>query len=298
VARLLAGGISIRATERAAGISSSLLLALHRERVEPACRYARFHAGGSVVSREVRIPDLRNHDMPHNEKPSRPNENRRGLSAATIIAAAVAALGAAGTRAYAATRGFDPAFPNPTTWTAVTTWHIPPAPGADFIIRRELGTSKDTTDDTRRLTFTGEYGDQVTSNSSPWEPIDVRKFGVPASATAVRLQFKAVISDGIAGTESTVYAFVKRDGSPLCPGPPGFEKYPVDAGWTGEAAEGGEKCWAVHGTTVGANGVREFHTVDVPLKHGKFDFAWGYRKPPGQGSAVAIGVWLDGWARR
>jgi hypothetical protein len=238
--------------------------------------------------------------MPHNEKPSQPNENRRGLSAAAIIAAAVVVLGAAGTGAYAAAGGFDPSFPGPTTWAAVTTWRIPPAPGADFIIKREVGASFDTTDDTRRLTFTDEYGDQVTSNSSPWEPIDVTQFGVPASATAVRLQFKAVIT-GIADTESTVYAFVKTDGSPLCPGPPGFENYPVDFGWTGEAAEGGEKCWAVHGTIAGANGVREFNTVDVPLTHGKFDFAWGYRKPPGQwphGSAVAIGVWLDGWARR
>jgi hypothetical protein len=222
------------------------------------------------------------------------DENRRGISAATIIAAAVVALGAAGTGAYAAAGGFDPSFPNPTTWPIVTTWHIPPAPGADTIIERQVGTFFDTTDDTHRFTYTDEYGDQVTSNSSTWEPIDVTQFGVPASATAVRLQFKAVISDGLPGTEATVYAFVKKDGSPLCPGPPGFEKYPVDTGWTGEV---GEKCWAVHGTTVGRNGVREFHTVDVPLTDGKFDFAWGYRKPPGPGAGAGIGVWLDGWAR-
>lgn len=187
---------------------------------------------------------------------------------------------------------------NPTDWTTVTTWHYPPAPGADYIIKRQLGTTTDTPDDTIPVTLTDQNGNVIHTNSSPWTPIDVTQFGVPVDATVVQLSFKAIIT-AVDGDGPAVYAFVKSDGANICPGPPGFENYPVDYTWDGEPGDGGEKCWAVHAAIDGTNGVREFDTVDVPVVNGKFDFSWGYRKKPGQwpkGSAVAIGVWLDGWA--
>lgn len=223
---------------------------------------------------------------------------RRRIRAALIVAAAILVLGAAGTVAYASAGGLDPTFPKPSRWRAVTTWHIAPAPGADYIIKREIGANDATTDDTRLVTLTDENGDQISTNSSPWETIKAAQFGVPGRARAVQLEFKAVVT-GIADSESTVYAFVKTYRSSLCQGPPGFKNYPVDFAWTGEVGDGGEKCWAIHGSIDGQNGLRELNTVDVPLTDGKFEFAWGYRKPPGpwpQGSALGLGVWLNGWA--
>lgn len=228
----------------------------------------------------------------------RPVRRKRRVRIAAIVVASAATLAAAGAAAYAGrVGGLDPTFPRPSGWRAVTAWQIAPAPGADFIIKREIGASDATKDDTRVVTLTDENGDRITTNSSPWETFDAAQFGVPARARAVQLEFKAVIT-GIADSETTVYAFVKTYRSTLCQGPRGFKNYPVDFAWTGEAGGGGEKCWAIQGSIDGLNGVRELNTVDVPLTDGKFEFAWGYRKPPGpwpQGSALGLGVWLNGW---
>lgn len=182
-------------------------------------------------------------------------------------------------------------------WTPVQTWHIADAPGSTVIFHRQLGTNCcDTSDETRVVEIHTVQGTVVTEHSSGWSPIDVTQFGVPSTATAVRIQVKGVIT---AVNEPDVFAFARKTGSGLCPGPPGFENYPVDFSWAGETGNGWVKCFAVHAAISGSNGVREFNTVEVPLVNGKFDFAWGYKRTPGTwpaGDAIAVGVWLVGWA--
>lgn len=220
----------------------------------------------------------------------------------TLSAVLVALVTAAGVAVAAGAVSLG----DPTTWATATTWHLAPAPGADVVLKRQLGTGYgDTPDDTIPVTLTASGGSKITTHSSAWESIDLTALGVPATATAATLQVKAVETVR-PSDEATVYAFVKESGVNICPGPPGFESYPVDFTWDGEPGAGGEKCWAVHASIDGGpkgatgNGVREFDTVTVPLVDGHFDFAWGYRRgltgvyPAG--SALAVGVWLDGWA--
>ncbi len=179
-------------------------------------------------------------------------------------------------------------------WTdAVTEWHFDAdAPNRLMILIRQLGTTTDTVDDTRMVTFTNSNGVVIETHSSAWEMFNLSSY-LPVDAKIARLSFKAVITRQDEPGLATVYGFARASGSTCCFGPPGFENSPVDFSFPGSLDH---PAIAVQAVAVAVDsGVRQFGSVDVPLRKASFDFAWGYRRMPKD--AVAIGVYLNGWGR-
>jgi hypothetical protein len=178
---------------------------------------------------------------------------------------------------------------------AITAWHLPLAgPNRLELEDRQVGVGN-YVDDTKLITFKDINGTTETTHSSRWTVVDVTKVGIPKSAKAVRLSLKGIITKGQSDGLATVYVMVRPYGSNCCQGPPGYADYPVDfqlyQGWQVESVLQTVLQHAVDGR-------REWVTVDVPLRQGKFEFAWGYRRVDGEwpaGDGVAFEMFANGY---
>ena len=134
-------------------------------------------------------------------------------------------------------------------------------------------------------------GDTPPTHASGWRAIDVTPFGVPQSAKAVLLSFKALITKGTSDGTAVVFAFARAPGADCCHGPAGFAAYPID--WN---QKGGMVAQAV--VQLASDSNRTWTQGVVPLQNGTFEFAWGYRKVDGEwpaGDAVGTEVYVSGW---
>lgn len=132
---------------------------------------------------------------------------------------------------------------------------------------------------------------------APYTTVDLAGYGVPASAVAVRLSVKAIITKGAAEGLVSVWAFARSSGAACCSGPPGREAYPIDSN-EGQAVRGElEQAVAQHA----GDGVRSLTEVTVPISGGMLEWSWGYRATVNDGAAwplgdaVAINLYLDGY---
>ena len=83
--------------------------------------------------------------------------------------------------------------------------------------------------------------------------------------------------------------------STCCLGPPGYEDYPVDF----QLASGSQTESVLQTIAqLPADGRREWATVDVRLRDGKFEYAWGYRRVEGDwptGDGVAFEMFANAY---
>lgn len=177
----------------------------------------------------------------------------------------------------------------------ITAWHLPAlGPNRVELTERQVGVGN-YVDDTKVVTYTDVNGNTETTHSSRWTVMDVTRFGIPKSAKAIRLSLKGIITKGQSDGLATVYVMVRPYGSTCCQGPPGFRRYPVDFQLQG-APQVESALQTVEQQAV--NGLREWSTVDVPLKAGKFEWAWGYRRVEGawpSGDGVAFEMFVNGY---
>jgi hypothetical protein len=187
-----------------------------------------------------------------------------------------------------------------TNWgPAVTTWRFPVAgPNRLELEDRQVGISQTTgayLNDTKVVTYKDVYGNQEVTHSSPWQVVDTRSIGIPATAKVVRISLKGIVTKGQSDGLATVYIMVRPLGSKCCGGPPGFVDYPVDHQlWQGWQVESVLQTVAQHAV----EGVREWANVDVPLRKGRFEFAWGYRRTEGDwptGDGVAFEMFANAY---
>jgi len=186
----------------------------------------------------------------------------------------------------------------------VTRWHLALAPHSTFVTLRQVGVAAAaaTADDTKVVTLVDGLGNPETTHSARWKFIRLPA-AVPSKAKAVRLSFRAAITRGQNAGDAVVYAFVRTPGATCCDGPPGFLNYPVDFSLSGKKLDGSDDQrppMVVQADAVGVGGsYRGWQTVDLPIRDHGFQFAWGYRRTMGtwpSGDAVAVAVYVDGWA--
>jgi hypothetical protein len=207
----------------------------------------------------------------------------------TVLVLAVAATGVSASVAVAQRHAA------PLWGPAITAWHLPTGgPNRIQLVDKQVGVGN-YVDDTKVITYTDINGKTETTNSSPWTVVDVTKAGVPAKAKAIRLTLKGIITKGQSDGLATVYVMTRPFGSNCCQGPPGFRHYPVDI----QLAEGRQVESVLQSLAQRAtDGRRDWVTVDVPLNHGKFEFAWGYRRVGGAwpvGDGVAFEMFANGY---
>jgi hypothetical protein len=182
---------------------------------------------------------------------------------------------------------------------AITRWHLPQAgPNRLELVDKQVGVAASAAqylDNTRVVTYHDVFGNTQITHSSPWTVVDVARVGIPRTAKAVRLSLKGIITKGASDGLATVYVMIRPYGSTCCAGPPGFRNYPVDYqlshGWQVESVL---QTVLQHGD----DGRREWVTVDVPLRAGRFEYAWGYRRVEGdwpKGDGVAFEMFANGY---
>ena len=212
-----------------------------------------------------------------------------------LILAAIAAPAVAGA-AVSAHYGRDAV---PKWGPPITRWHLPQAgPNRLELADKQVGIAASAAfyvDNTKLVTYKDIFGNTEVTHSSPWTVIDTTGIGIPRTAKAVRLSLKGIITKGRSDGLATVYIMVRPYGSRCCPGPPGFETYPVD-----HQLAGGWQTESVLQTVMQHNtdGRREWVSVDVPLRQGKFEYAWGYRRVEGdwpEGDGVAFEMFANGY---
>lgn len=132
---------------------------------------------------------------------------------------------------------------------------------------------------------------------APYAALPLAELGVPASATAVRVTAKAVITKGAGDGTVSVFMFARQPYAVCCGGPPGHERQPIDSN-EGQPVRGMiEQAVAQHA----GDGVRALNEVTIPVTDGTLEWSWGYRESvnDGQawplGDAVAVNLYLDGW---
>lgn len=213
--------------------------------------------------------------------------NRQLFVIAVLIAAV--AVGIAGA-----------AFGDSKRWAApVTRWYLSPTPHTELVLRRQIGAPHSTRDDTRQITFVDVNHNTQTTNSSTWERVHL---AVPAGAKVARLTLHSIITRGSRPGSTVVYAFARRPGATCCSGPPANPNRPVDFQLQGTTTKNPRLAPMVTQiSATGPNGtLRDNVTVDVPIRDGVVEFAWGYRRILGDyptGDALGVLVFLDGWAR-
>jgi hypothetical protein len=217
---------------------------------------------------------------------------------AVLLAVCVASAAAATTGRAAVHSGTaHPALP---TWgPAITTWHLPIAgPNQLGLVDKQVGIASSASqyvDDTKLVTYADINGNTETTDSSAWTVMDVTKVGVPRTAKAIRLGLKGIITKGQSEGLAVVYVMIRPYDSTCCQGPPGFRNYPVDI----QMADG-RQVETVLETVLQhpADGRRDWASVDVSLRNGKFEYAWGYRRVDGDwpaGDGVAFEMFANGY---
>lgn len=186
-------------------------------------------------------------------------------------------------------------------WSApVTRWHLATAPHTTFVALRQVGSPYSTPDDTKPVRLVDGLGNPESTRTAPWKLI---KVPVPAQAKVARISIRAAITRGRQDGDAVVYAFARTPGATCCAGPPGYPQQPVDYSLKGQALDGSDNKrppMVVQADATGPGGsYRGWSTFDIPLRHGRFALAWGYRKASPdwpQGDAVGLLVYVDGWA--
>jgi hypothetical protein len=212
------------------------------------------------------------------------------LAAVSAFAASAAALAADLTRSS-----------TPKWGAAIREWHLPAAgPNRLELVDKQVGIAQSASqyvDNTRVVTYKDIFGNAETTHSSRWTVVNATSIGVPPNAKALRLSLKGIITKGGANGLATVYVMLRPYESTCCPGPPGFEGYPVDhqlaSGWQTETV-------IQTLAQTASDGKREWATVDVPLRDGKFEYAWGYRRIEGDwpaGDGVAFEMFANAYGR-
>jgi hypothetical protein len=181
-------------------------------------------------------------------------------------------------------------------WGApISAWHLPArGPNRIEVADRQVGVGS-YVDDTKVVTYVDVNGNVETTHSSRWHVADLSRLGVPRNAKAVRLSLKGIITKGSSDGLATVYVMIRPFGSKCCAGPPGNRDYPVDFQMADRRqVESVLQTVAQHAV----DGLREWATVDVPLKGAKFEWAWGYRRVPSDwpsGDGVAFEMFANGY---
>lgn len=166
------------------------------------------------------------------------------------------------------------------------------APNQQLLIVRGTG-ADGYTDDTDTFTT----ADGLVWHASAYQRLDLRPYGVPATATAAVIGVKGIITKGSTDSAASTWVFVRAPGAACCTGPPGHELTPVDAN------EGAP----VRGLIIqsvaqlAGDGRRDIGEATVPIRRGFLEWAWGYQRadngPWPAGDAAAVNLYLTGWYR-
>lgn len=183
----------------------------------------------------------------------------------------------------------------PVWGSAITAWHLPVnGPNRIELTERQVGVGS-YVDDTKLITYLDVNGNTEQTHSSKWAVMNVASVGIPKSAKAVRLSLKGIITKGQSDGLATVYVMVRPYRSTCCRGPLGFRDYPVDFQLR-HAPQVESALQTVLQRAV--DGRRDWATVDVPLRNGRFEWAWGYRRVDGAwpaGDGVAFEMFVNGY---
>lgn len=132
-------------------------------------------------------------------------------------------------------------------------------------------------------------------DTSGWQTLDLRPYGVPATAKYISVGVKTIITKGDSSGAADVFLFARSPGALCCQGPPGYESDPMPFN-AGQHVRG---MVAQAVDQLPGDGVRNFtHTV-LPVLNGRLEWSWGYTRNPGLwpvGDGVAVNLYLNGWA--
>lgn len=128
-----------------------------------------------------------------------------------------------------------------------------------------------------------------------WTTYDADRLGVPATAKAVILGLKLVITKGDNPGDAVLYVHARAHGSACCPGgDPAHPEYPIDGNY-------GNPVQAMIGQAAANlphDSVRQVSSVIVPLAGGALDLSWGFRRLDGTYPAsdgIGVAVYVNGY---
>lgn len=165
--------------------------------------------------------------------------------------------------------------------------YIADTPNSTKIMLRRAGVApSDLIDDTVEVTVDG-----FTQHCSGFKVFDLTQYGVPASAQSVMLGTRGIITKALNNYGTSLWLHAKPFGSRACLGSSGYENFPLDGTYGTQPTQEGMIMQSV--AQMPGQNTRDTASMPVKCVNGKIELSWGYRK--GEGDAVAIVVYLNGW---